>query len=260
MKLWPSHDKPAIIRPATTEEGLWEQIEPLVPGLEEIYFAGGEPLIMEEHYRILNLLAEKKLYHVLLRYNTNFSEMRYKNQQVMEIWNKFDRVQVGASLDDSYERGEYIRKGQDWNQVIENKKKLSEVCPRVEFFISCTVSMMNVWHLPDFHREWVELGFINPDEFNVNLLLDPPLYRIQILPQHIKEEIRTKYTAYLKELEEQKETGRAIRGFNTILHFMDQEDLTSELPAFRKWTNDLDRIRNEKFVDIFPELAELMDE
>ena len=61
-------------------------------GLEEIYFAGGEPLIMEEHYRILKKLDERKMYHVRLKYNTNFSQMVYKGLDVMEMWSRFDSV------------------------------------------------------------------------------------------------------------------------------------------------------------------------
>ncbi len=263
MKLWPSHDKPAIIRPAPTEEGLWEQIEPLIPGLEEIYFAGGESLIMEEHYRILKLLEEKKLFHVRLSYNTNFSEMKYKNLDVMKLWNKFDNVLIGASLDASYKQGEYIRKGQKWSQVVENRRRLWRVSPNVDFYISPTVGLMNVWNLPDFHKEWVDLGFIEPNEFHINLLLDPMYYRVQVLPRHIKDQIHIKYNEYLEQAIQRwgkTETERLVDSCKYLLTFMEQEDLTSELPAFRKWTNDLDRIRGEKFVDIFPELAELMDE
>jgi radical SAM protein with 4Fe4S-binding SPASM domain len=49
---------------------LWSQIEPLFDSVEEIYFAGGEPLIMEEHYRILKKLDEMKKYDVRIRYNS----------------------------------------------------------------------------------------------------------------------------------------------------------------------------------------------
>ena len=53
-----------IIRPYKNEEVFWQKVEPYMDGLEEIYFAGGEPLIMEEHYRILKKLDERKMYHV----------------------------------------------------------------------------------------------------------------------------------------------------------------------------------------------------
>ena len=72
----PEHSK--IIRPYKDEKRFWEVVEPYVDGLEEVYFAGGEPLIMEEHYRILKRLVEKKMFHVRLKYNTNFSQVIYK--------------------------------------------------------------------------------------------------------------------------------------------------------------------------------------
>ena len=41
---------------------VWEDIETLFDIVEEIYFVGGEPLIMDEHYRIINKLIELKKY------------------------------------------------------------------------------------------------------------------------------------------------------------------------------------------------------
>ena len=58
--------------------------------MEEVYFAGGEPLIMEEHYRILQRLVEKKMFHVRLKYNTNFSQGIYKGVDVLKEWDKFE--------------------------------------------------------------------------------------------------------------------------------------------------------------------------
>jgi len=279
-KIWPSWKGPAIIKIVNRSEGVggrlkkaldvknaikqindddWELIESLLPDLEEIYFAGGEPLIMEEHYRILKLLDDKKLYHVRLKYNTNFSQMKFKGQDVMKIWNKFKTVWVGASLDDSYERGEYIRKGQKWERAVENRKRMMKVCPDVMFFLSVTVSLMNVWHLPDFHREWIKKGFIIADDLHDNILLFPNYYRIQILPEEYKSKIRIKYKKYIEWLKEQEASDRAIRSFTNILTFLDQKDMTSELPAFREYTRMMDEIRGENFEETFPELKGIMD-
>ena len=79
---------------------------------------------MEEHYRILKKLDERKMYHVRLKYNTNFSQMVFKKLDVMEIWNRFESVKIGASLDGMGKRGEYLRKGQSWEQVEENRKRI----------------------------------------------------------------------------------------------------------------------------------------
>jgi len=44
---------------------LWSEIEPLFDIVEEVYFAGGEPLIMEEHYKILKKLDEMNRHDVV---------------------------------------------------------------------------------------------------------------------------------------------------------------------------------------------------
>ena len=66
-----------------TEEDMWEQMQEHIPYLDQIYFAGGEPLIMEEHYRLLNELVRREMFHVRLVYNTNFSKLSYKDQNVL---------------------------------------------------------------------------------------------------------------------------------------------------------------------------------
>ena len=67
--------------------------------VEQIYFAGGEPLIMDEHYRILEELERRGMFDVRLVYNTNFTQVRLKDRYVFDFWKKFKNVSVGASLD-----------------------------------------------------------------------------------------------------------------------------------------------------------------
>jgi sulfatase maturation enzyme AslB (radical SAM superfamily) len=44
----------AIIQGVEDADGLFDQLDSLLPHIEEIYFAGGEPLLMDEHYRLLD--------------------------------------------------------------------------------------------------------------------------------------------------------------------------------------------------------------
>ncbi len=254
-KIFPSRREPAILRPTSTKQDLWNQIESILDEVEEIYFAGGEPLIMDEHYKILKILEEKKAFHVRLRYNTNFSEMRYKKLDVMKIWAKFEQVDVGASLDASWARGEYMRKEQDWNQVIENRKRMMEVCPDTNFFISCTVSVFNIWSLPEFYLEWCEKGLIdlnNPWSFHINPLVSPAKMQARILPQEMKEEVDKKYRKLLT-----GEDGKLRGKFGAVLDFMWEEDCTHEISHFIRDTEKLDKIRGESVWETFPELRPL---
>ena len=240
-----------------TETDMWEQLLPHIDYVEQIYFAGGEPLLMEEHYRILDELVRRERFDVRLIYNTNFTHTNLKDKSVFEYWKRFDSVSVGASLDGAGKYGEYIRKGTQWNQVEQNRIEMLKVCPQVDFYISPTLSIMNAWHLPDFHRDWVTRGFIKPQDLNVNILQDPPYYRIDIATMKYKQRLRMKYQKHIEWLKDQDPLGRANEGFKSAVNFMMATDNTHLIDTFWRKTHELDSIRNEKLLDVIPELEAL---
>jgi sulfatase maturation enzyme AslB (radical SAM superfamily) len=241
-----------------TETDMWSQLEPHLDYVEQIYFAGGEPLLMEEHYRILDELVKRKRFDVRLIYNTNFTHTDLKGQSVFEYWKQFQSVAVGASLDASGARGEYIRKGTDWAVVEQNRKDMLAICPGVDFYISPTLSIMNAWHLPDFHRNWVDQGLIRAQDLNVNILQDPAYYRIDIAPIKYKQLLRIKFEEHIEWLQSQGDTlGRATQGFESAVSFMMTTDNTHLIDTFWRKTHELDSIRKEQMLDVIPELRAL---
>jgi organic radical activating enzyme len=240
-----------------TETDMWTQLEPHLDYVEQIYFAGGEPLLMEEHYRILDELVRRKRFDVGLIYNTNFTHTDLKGKSVFEYWKQFNSVAVGASLDASGARGEYIRKGTDWAVVEQNRRDMLQICPEVDFYISPTLSIMNAMHLPDFHRDWVEQGLLKPQDLNVNILQDPVHYRIDIATAEYKQQIRHKLEQHIEWLRPLDQLSRATVGFESAVNFMMQTDNTHLLDTFWRKTYELDSIRNENIMNIIPELRAL---
>jgi len=240
-----------------TETDMWTQLEPHLDYVEQIYFAGGEPLLMEEHYRILDELVRRKRFDVRLIYNTNFTHTDLKGNSVFEYWRQFDSVAVGASLDASGARGEYIRKGTDWAVVEQNRRDMMRICPQVDFYISPTLSIMNAMHLTDFHRDWVEKGLLKPQDLNVNILQDPAYYRIDIATAEYKQQIRHKLEQHIEWLRPQDQLSRATVGFESAINFMMQTDNTHLIDTFWRKTHELDSIRKESILDVIPELAAL---
>jgi radical SAM protein with 4Fe4S-binding SPASM domain len=240
-----------------TETDMWEQLEPHLEYVEQIYFAGGEPLLMEEHYQILDELVRRKRFDVRLIYNTNFTHTDLKGNSVFEYWKQFDSVAVGASLDASDARGEYIRKGTDWAVVEQNRRDMLAICPEVDFYISPTLSIMNAWHLPDFHRDWVAKGLIRAQDLNVNILQDPAHYRIDIAPAEYKGSLLARYREHIEWLRGQDPLRRAIQGFEGAITFMTATDNTHLIDTFWRKTHELDVIRKENILDIIPELTAL---
>jgi organic radical activating enzyme len=240
-----------------TETDMWEQLEPHLDYVEQIYFAGGEPLLMEEHYNILNELVKRSRFDVRLIYNTNFTHTDLKGNSVFEYWKQFKSVAVGASLDDSGTRGEYIRKGTDWAQVEQNRRDMLATCPEVDFYISPTLSIMNALHLPDFHRDWVAKGLLKAQDLNVNILQDPAHFRIDIAPREYKQQLTKKYQEHLVWLRDQDPLQRATQGFESAITFMNATDNTHLIDTFWRKTHELDSIRNESILDVIPELQAL---
>ena len=240
---------------AGDEDAMLEQMEQHIPYLEQVYFAGGEPLIMKEHYYLLEKLIEYGRTDIRILYNTNFSEMRYKDKHVFDYWKHFTNVGVGASLDASSTRGELMRKGTKWKQTVENRRRMIEEVPHVDFYVSSTVGAMNSLHVLDFHREWADLGLINAKDWNINILQGPEWYRIDILPEEFKNNVVIPaYEKHLDWLVPQDPLKRATTGFKSLVTFMQSNDASNLIPRFNEEVAKLDGVRNENFYETFPEL------
>ncbi len=240
---------------------LWEQVLPHFQYVEEIYFAGGEPLIMEEHYRILKELDRLGMHHVLIRYNTNFSEMRYKDLNVLDFWPKFKNIEIGCSVDGMHEQGEFIRSGFKWDQFVENRIKMKEKNSHAHFYVSCTTSIQNSFHIIPFHHELVRLGLIDDyDKFFVNIVTEPMHLDMRILPKKYKRVLSEKYQQHIDFLDGGNRAPNASQGFKSLKTHMEQdfkEDTEWFLNEFVYRMQMLDKMRNENFVEVFDELRDM---
>jgi radical SAM protein with 4Fe4S-binding SPASM domain len=243
---------------AGDEESMIEQMLPHIPYLEQVYFAGGEPLIMKEHYFMLEQLIKHGKTDVRIQYNTNFSELAFKDKHVFDYWKHFKNVSVGASLDGMGPQAELIRKGTDWKQTVNNRERMLTEVPHVDFYVSSTVSAMNVLHVLDFHKEWTKLGLVSAKDWNINICQSPTWYRIDILPEKFKQEVVVPaYEQHIEWLEPQDSLNRATTGYKSLVNLMTAKDASDKLPKFREEIAKLDQVRNENFWDTFPELIVL---
>jgi radical SAM protein with 4Fe4S-binding SPASM domain len=248
---------PQFMYAGKDKDDMWEQMQEHIPYIEQIYFAGGEPLIMEEHYKILKELVRLERFDVNMQYNTNFSKLSLKNDNVLDYWKLFSRIGVGASLDGMGPRAEYIRKGTKWDEIIRNRELMIEQCPNVDFYVSSTISIYNIMHIIDFHRDWVDRGFIEPQDWNINILQGPDRERIDALPMAYKMQVKEKLEQHIEWLRPQDHLTRATGGYEGVLKFMFDDDKSWLLHEFFSVNDKLDAYRKEKFEDTFPEYIDL---
>lgn len=266
--------------PGKTENQLLDEILPHLPNVKQIYFAGGEPLMTEDHYKILEELirvnhtgTDKK--PLIINYNTNFSVLKLGKYNALDLWKNFSSIRINASLDGSHERAEFWRKNTNWKIIENNRRQMMEKCPSAQFRISFTCSWVNVYNLIDFHREWVEKGLIKPQDLTVNYLDTPPMYSLKSIPtwkkkkiekllldqlQWIAEEINKSEPAFRKE--ETERWSFVLTSYTDAIKFMYAVDSGEDFlhkEDFITMTNKLDKIRKENFWETFPEHQDIKE-
>jgi MoaA/NifB/PqqE/SkfB family radical SAM enzyme len=164
--------------------------------IKKIYIVGGEPLIMQENYQLLERLIAIERTEIILTYSTNLSQLSFGNYNVLEYWNKFHNIILMVSIDDLYERGEYFRKGLNFQTFLANWKKVEEECPLVIMSVVITVNIMNIFKLDEIVEFLiVELG-VSELKIQFNLLTSPAELSIQMLTDNFKNEIKENLENY----------------------------------------------------------------
>lgn len=227
-----------------------QQIGDGIDQLEELYFAGGEPLMKEEHYALLELLVERGRTDVSLRYNTNLAKTSFAGKSIFDLWSRFDRLTVFASVDAAFEEGALVRNGFTWDEFVGNVGKLRHTYPNAGIKFGITVSALNILSLPELLIALVEECQATPGAFQLHSLQEPDYYRSQILPAGLKQRATRKIEDYICNVlpvhEADPVKAREVSGHLIgLVRYMNCEDLTQKLPQFRGIMSRLDELRGQ---------------
>jgi radical SAM protein with 4Fe4S-binding SPASM domain len=243
---------------STVEKNVRNQrLEKILPyinsNLKRIYFAGGEPLITDEHYQILDRLIKINNSNLKLSYNTNLSTLTYKQMNVIDRWQEFSDVTVGASIDASGIVAEYVRHGTIWNDIVANIHTIKQKAPHVQLQISSTVSFLTIENLINLQTMWIKHKLFDTKDFSVNVLTSPDFMSPAALPQHHKDRLQHLIQNHICNFE----GTRLAHQWHNVLQCMNNNDYTVALDNFRHRTSVLDVHRNQSFVSVFPEFKDL---
>jgi organic radical activating enzyme len=222
-----------------------------IDSIERIYFAGGEPLIDDFHYDILNLLIEHKRTDIEIFYNTNFSII----DRALLFWPKFDNVTVGASIDLFGVASDYVRNGVDYQTLESNYFKLKENSQHTKFKINSIVNLYNVFNLCDLQKHWISDIGLPVKDISFNIMISPEYSTVRVLPEVYKQRAREKIVEHCEYLKSVGAKSLVERWQNT-LHYM-TTDHSHLLNSFFDYNNIKDKFRNQKFEDYFPEYQNL---
>jgi len=232
--------------------------------VQRIYFAGGEPLLMDEHWKILEMLVENKRFDVKLAYNTNCSMLTYGKKNVMDYWSQWEwgKIEVWPSIDELGPRAELIRSGTVWHKVEKNLKDLTTL-KNIILRPGITVGAWNVFRLPEIIRHLVDIGVIIPGtlqhkNFFINLLESPKWYHVHILSDEHRADTIKKLNSFIKEHNAKYDTDLSHL-FTHILHELEKPRDMHSVAKFLQITDQVDNIRNENLFEVIPELGYLRE-
>jgi MoaA/NifB/PqqE/SkfB family radical SAM enzyme len=260
-----------------------DMIEDQYEYVEEIYFAGGEPLITPEHFTILERLIEIGNTDIRLRYSTNYTKVKYKGKHIFEYWKHFSNVQVLVSLDGVKEQGEYIRKGLNYNTLKQNIHELRDsnlTFSAVAFMV--TFGVLNYEHLFDMVIEFIEQDMIDktkvehtkygthsngtprPREVMFSPIYRPDNLDCSYLPSTFKKRFAIRLAGFENELKsigvDKYVSSDIMHKLRAVYDHSIQNQYNKDImKSFVRQTTKLDQVRKEKFEDIFPNINLLTD-
>ena len=254
----------------------WNDLMDQIPHMYQLYFAGGESLIIDEHYQLLEECIKRgHAKNMELRYNSNAVEWR---DDLFDLWSEFKRVRFHYSVDALGPQNDYIRYPSKWDHQVEQMWKLDATTDNVEVTTATTIMALNIPYIPDFIQWKVDQGFrkwnkwpLGAGGINMHFAYWPPQLNVKTLPLDIKKQVTDKYeNEFYPWLEDNwnRFTGVEEAGitkeqwFNApygkkryqgIIKFMNAEDWSARMPEFQEYVKLVNKTRGfDNFEEIFP--------
>jgi organic radical activating enzyme len=224
---------------------LREQILGCLDDVEEIYFAGGEPLINKNHYLVLAELIRLKKTNIKITYNTNLSVLECFGYSAIHLWEQFKNITLYPSIDSIGEQGEYIRTGFNW-ELFEKNFQL------VKPFIGCLNSVLSIYNIFSI-KELLIWAHKNNTKLSIFPAYHPSEISAQTLPLEIRKKAAAELTALISEyVFDNWQIDEINTAVNFLLNDVHQENI-EQLSLFRKLNNSLDHFNKTEFLSVFPE-------
>jgi len=254
----------------------WDDVFEQIPNITQLYFAGGEPLMIKEHRRFLDEIIKRGYAkNISLRYNSNGI---FVNDDIINIWKQFKQVRYAFSIDALMEKNYYIRYPSKWKDIEHSLWLMDSTPDNIHCAIACAVQVFNVKHIIDFSKWKISQGFKKINKFqidgyitgggiiNLHLLYIPTFLSARILPKEDKKEIVKQFADFKQWLWDNYTQNDSFwtdnpygwKRWEGILKFIQAEDHTHLLPDFKEYVEHLDAIRGLDAKEVFPELAHIL--
>lgn len=232
----------------------WKDVDKIINDIYTLYFAGGEPFLIEEHFNFLRQCVESgNAKKIDILYNTNGTQ--FPQDAIDNIWPHFRRVEIGFSIDGTEQKFEYQRDGAVWKKVKENVQKFHAVRDKNSWLktqLCTTVSVLNILNLID-NLKWAQEA--NFDTIILNILHGPEHFCIKNLSKIKKDYIKDKIEKRIDEIHDYELKNQIQSMINYMMQ--DGTDLSKNCIANLE---KIDKIRDQDWKTSLPDLLEILND
>ena len=242
------------------DPGLYRNMEDKLSNMERIDFKGGEPLMQEGMYEVLDMLVKNgSAKNVELGYVTNGTKTP---NELLRLWPHFKRVTLNISIEATGKLYQYIR-GSNTQTIEQLEQNLHwyDQFDNVKGHFSVAISTYSIFDLQNL-ADWIERvtsslkqwkteianrtsdsvhWYEKPNQFQI-LVVDPPYLDPNNMPPHIKQRVIDCWDKKYHLLDELRE--------RMLVQNYDE----NKWQLFKQFTNELDKMRGTNILDCVPQL------
>ncbi len=203
----------------------------VAPYVSSLFLSGGEPLYSKSTYEVLDMLIDSgNAKDIHIHINTNLTRIK---PFMKRFYGEFASIGLTISIDDLFERNDWLRHGSHFIEILRNLNWLRE--SNIGHIIQPSWSMLNIINarqILHFFRD----KMINP---NLNLVDRPAWLNLKNLPDNAKSDLIEDLSRDENDLAQE------------LIKYLKMERSEQDWKKGIEYCNNLDRIRGTNFRKIF---------
>ncbi len=242
-------------------DAFWKYLPEIYLQLKHFRITGGEPLLSEDTFKVLEFFENNPNPDLELSINTNLSygpklcEKLLAHLKVLEAKKSIKKFSFFVSLDAFGVQASYIRQNLNLDQFMKNLDLISLNTPNSSIIIMCTFNILSIASFGDLIN-WIGGQKKSGKKLvlDVSYLKDPEYLRANLASDDLVKIL-------LSSLEQMKkapefspyETNKFNRVVDWIINSKSDSIILNHRADFYRFINEFDRRHNKNFLEIFPE-------
>lgn len=214
---------------------------------EYLTISGGEPLIDEDCFKLIEMVKAESSSLKSITFSTNMTLLNLKLIDLLVSLNV--KIHFNISIDGPAHIQEYIRVNSHWPKILSNISYLKSLSDNFRFGANSTISALNVGYLPEL------IETLNTTERDLGIkfthIMSTPVLERNLHPGSLPQQVKDFYKDKLSKSTVAGNMSDRRMLIATGLELMNQQPSNGEL--FMTFIKEFDIAANTDYKNIYPE-------